>query len=67
MLQEILVIAILLAAVTYTVIAVVRSLRKKNTGPCGDCTGCDVKKEFMLNYKKAKNPSAISCGDFKRK
>jgi hypothetical protein len=67
MLQEIIVIAIITVAVAYTVFSVVRSLRKKNSGPCGDCTGCEVKKEFLLNYKAAKNPAEIVCTDFRKK
>lgn len=67
MLQEIIVIAIVLGAVVYTVYSVVRSLRKKNSGPCGDCSGCEVKKEFLLNYKAAKNPSTITCVDYRKK
>jgi hypothetical protein len=67
MLQEIIVIAIVSGAVIYTLFSVIRSLRKKNTGPCGDCSGCDVKKEFMLKYKTAKNPSSISCVDYRKK
>jgi cytidine deaminase len=67
MLQEIIVIAIVAGAVIYTVVAVVRSLRKKNASPCGDCSGCDVKKEFLLKYKTAKNPSDITCVDYRKK
>ncbi len=67
MLQEIIVIAIVAGAVIYTVFGVVRSLRKKNTGPCGDCSGCDVKKEFLLKYRTAKNPSEITCVDYRKK
>jgi hypothetical protein len=67
MLQEILVIAIIASAVAYTLYSVFNSFRKKSTGPCGDCTGCEVKKEFMLNYKKAKNPTDISCYNYQRK
>jgi len=67
MLQEILVLLIIFGAVAYTVYAVVRSLQKKNSGPCGDCTGCEVKKEFLLNYKTAKNPAEITCLDYRKK
>ncbi len=67
MLQEIIVIAIVAGAVIYTVFSVVRSVRKKNTSPCGDCSGCDVKKEFLLKYKTAKNPADITCVDYRKK
>ncbi len=67
MLQEIIVIAIVFGAVAYTIFSVIRSLRKKNTGPCGDCTGCEVKKEFLLKYKTAKNPADITCLDYRKK
>lgn len=67
MLQEIIVIAIVSGAVIYTIFSVVRSLHRKTNGPCGDCSGCDVKKEFMLKYKTAKNPSRITCIDYRKK
>lgn len=67
MIQEIIVIVIIAGAVAYTVYSVIRSLQKKNSGPCGDCSGCDVKKEFMMKYKTARNPADITCMDFRKK
>ena len=67
MLQEIIVIAIVTLAVAYTIFSVIRSLRKKKAGPCGDCSGCEVKKEFLLKYNAAKKPVDITCLDYHKK
>jgi hypothetical protein len=44
MFQNILVLTILIFTIGYTVHTVIKSIRKKNTGHCGDCKGCDIKK-----------------------
>lgn len=61
MLQTIIVYAIIVLAVAYSVYAVIKNIRKKDTSPCGDCNGCDIKKEITKNLKSAaKDPK--TCG-----
>lgn len=62
MFQIILVLFIVALALVYSVYSVVKSLRKKDTSPCGDCNGCDLKKEITKNVsgKITRDPS--SCG-----
>ncbi len=66
MLQLILVLIIVALAIVYTVYSLVKSLRKKDTSPCGDCNGCDLKKEITKNVsgKLSRDPS--TCGNHPR-
>lgn len=62
MTQNIIVLIIIVFAIIYSVYAVLKNIRKKDTSPCGDCNGCDVKKEILKNSKTAsKNPSTCGC------
>lgn len=67
MLQDIIVILIITAAVAYTVYAVVKSLRSKSASNCDDCTGCDIKHEILKNYEKNKDKEPFHCGDFNKR
>jgi len=61
MIQNIIVYAIIILAIVYSAYAVIKNIRKKDTSPCGDCNGCDIKKEITKNLKTAaKEPK--SCG-----
>jgi hypothetical protein len=61
MLQSIIVYTIIVFAVVYSAYAVFKNIRKKETSPCGDCNGCDIKKDITKNLKSpSKNPN--SCG-----
>lgn len=66
MLQNIIVISIILAAIAYTIYAVVRSLTKKSSSNCDDCMGCDVKQEILKNLKDKQQSEAFSCSDYKK-
>ncbi|ADQ79610.1 hypothetical protein Palpr_1464 [Paludibacter propionicigenes WB4] len=62
MTQNIIVLIIIVFAIIYSVYAVLKNIRKKDTSPCGDCNGCDVKKEILKNSKTpSKNPSTCGC------
>jgi len=63
MTQTILVLIIICFCVVYSVYALVRNLRKKETSACGDCNGCDIKKEITKNvaHKEMKNPATCGC------
>jgi len=61
MLQTLIVYAIIVFAIAYSVYAVLKNIRKKETSACGDCNGCDIKKEITKNLKYvSKDP--VSCG-----
>jgi len=61
MLQNIIVYTIIVLSIAYTVYAVLKNIRKKETSACGDCNGCEIKKEITKNLKPvAKNPA--TCG-----
>ena len=50
MIQNIIVILIVVAALAYTVYSVLKSVtRKKDESPCGGCTGCDIRHELNKN------------------
>jgi len=64
MLQTIIVYAIIVLAIVYSVYAVLKNVRKKETSPCGDCNGCDIKKEITKNLKYvSKDPAACGSKD----
>lgn len=61
MIQNIIVYAIIVLAIAYSVYAVLKNIRKKETSACGDCNGCDIKKEITKNLKLVHKDPA-SCG-----
>lgn len=63
MFQNILVFSIIAFSIVYSVYAVVKNIRKKDTSPCGDCNGCDIKKEITTNanQKFQKDPTTCGC------
>lgn len=64
MTQNIIVYAIIVLAIVYSAYAVLKNVRKKETSPCGDCNGCDIKKEITKNLKYAPNvPKACGSKD----
>ncbi|MBP1663026.1 MAG: hypothetical protein H6Q19_166 [Bacteroidetes bacterium] len=63
MLQFILVLIIVALAIVYTVYALVKSLRKKDASPCGDCNGCDLKKEITKNVSNKPSRDSYTCGN----
>jgi hypothetical protein len=64
MLQNIIVYSIIVLAIAYSVYAILKNIRKKETSACGDCNGCDIKKEITKNLKLVpKDPSACGSKD----
>ena len=63
MTQTILVLIIIVFAIVYSVYAVVKNIRKKESSACGDCNGCDIKREITKNLKSqpAKDPRTCGC------
>jgi len=62
MLQNIIVLIIIVLVIGYSVYAVVKNIRKKDSSPCGDCNGCDIKKEITKNKVGARTKDPASCG-----
>jgi len=64
MVQNIIVFIIIAFAIVYSVYAVVKNIRKKDTSPCGGCNGCDIKKEITKNKMQnaSKDPASCGCG-----
>jgi len=61
MIQNIIVYSIIVLAIAYSVYAILKNIRKKETSACGDCNGCDIKNEITKNLKLIpKDPS--TCG-----
>ncbi len=62
MLQLIIVYIVLAITIGYSIYALVRYIRKKNS-PCGDCSGCDLKNEITKNLKDkvTKDPNTCGC------
>lgn len=54
MTQLILVYIIIALAIGYTIYSLVKTLRVKSTGGCGDSCGCSAKDEFKKAIKNAK-------------
>jgi hypothetical protein len=64
MLQTIIVYVIIVLAIIYTVYAVLKNVHKKETSACGDCNGCDIKREITKNLKIApKDPDSCGCNE----
>lgn len=60
--MQILIVYIILAAtIAYSVYALVKYIRKKND-PCGDCSGCEIKKEITKNIKNKVTQDPKTCG-----
>ncbi len=62
MLQIILVYIIIISAVAYTIYAVIKNINKKETSACGDCNGCDIKKEITKNIANRASKDPATCG-----
>jgi len=62
MLQNILVLIIIAFSVVYSVYAVVKNIRTKDKSPCGDCNGCDIKRELTKNIKNKSLKDPTTCG-----
>jgi len=62
MTQSIVVMIIIAFAIIYSVYAVVKSIRKKETSACGNCNGCDIKREIMKNMAKQTSKGPTICG-----
>ncbi len=62
MVQNIIVYVIIAAVIGYSVYAVVKNLKKKDTSGCGDCNGCDIKNELTKNLPDHKRKDPSSCG-----
>ena len=62
MTQIIIVLAIIVFAILYTIYAVVKSIRKKNSSACGDCNGCGVKDQINRNKSAKPDKDPGSCG-----
>ena len=62
--QNIIVLIIIVLAIGYSVYAVVKNIRKKDSSPCGDCYGCGIKKEITKNKAgvRTKDPASCGCG-----
>jgi len=62
MFQTILVYIIIISAVAYTIYAVIKNINKKETSACGDCNGCDIKKEITKNIANRPSKDPTTCG-----
>ncbi|HLP04195.1 MAG TPA: FeoB-associated Cys-rich membrane protein [Paludibacter sp.] len=62
MLQTIIVYAIILLSIAYSVFAVLKNIRAKDTSGCGDCNGCDIKREITKNLQKPAGRNPETCG-----
>ncbi|MFA5045150.1 MAG: FeoB-associated Cys-rich membrane protein [Paludibacter sp.] len=62
MFQTILVYIIIISAVAYTIYAVIKNINKKETSACGDCNGCDIKKEITKNIANRPSKDPATCG-----
>lgn len=62
--QNIIVLIIIVLAIAYSVYAVVKNIRKKDSSACGDCNGCDIKREITKNTAgtRTKDPASCGCG-----
>jgi hypothetical protein len=62
--QNIIVLIIIVLAIGYSIYAVVKNIGKKDSSPCGDCNGCDIKKEITKNKvgTRTKDPASCGCG-----
>ena len=63
MVQNIIVLVIIALVMAYSIYAIVKNVRKKDTSSCGECNGCDIKKEITKNSacKVTKDPSKCGC------
>lgn len=58
--QDIIVYLIILAAVAYSIIAVVKSISGKKKSSCDGCSGCDLKQEITKNSVTIKTKNNCS-------
>ena len=63
MVQNIIVFVIIALAILYSIYSIVKNIRKKDDSACGDCDGCDIKKEINKNTscKITKDPKNCGC------
>ena len=61
MTQTILVLIIIAFAIAYSVFAVIKNINKKDTSPCGDCNGCDIKNEISKNTSNNLSKAPSPC------
>ena len=69
MTQTILVLIIIAFAIAYSVFAVIKNINKKDTSPCGDCNGCDIKNEITkscINKSAKDSPGAVIAAPNKK-
>jgi hypothetical protein len=57
------VLIIIALSIVYSIYALVKNIRKKETSACGDCNGCEIKSEITKNisHKSAKDPATCGC------
>lgn len=60
--QTIIVYIIIAAVLLYSLYAVIKSLKKKESSGCGDCHGCDLKNEINSHAPDHKKKNPTSCG-----
>lgn len=62
--QIIIVLIIVGSVIAYSVYAVIKNIRKKETSPCDGCGGCDIKSEITKNISRthSKDPASCGCG-----
>ncbi len=65
--QEIIALGIVAGVILYSLYKIVKSIRQKQKGACGDsiCTGCSVKKEFKHLPAVQKHIEKIASGEVK--
>jgi len=62
MIQTIIVYFIIVAVIGYSIYAIVKNIRKKETSACGDCNGCEIKNEITKNIAKGASKDPATCG-----
>lgn len=62
MVQTIIVLVIIAISIVYSIYAVIKNIRKKETSACGDCNGCDIKREITKNLKTPPTKDPTTCG-----
>lgn len=62
MIQTVIVLIIIAISIVYSISAVIKNIRKKETSACGDCNGCDIKREITKNLKTPPLKDPTTCG-----
>lgn len=60
--QIIIVLIIVGLVMAYSIYAVIKNVRKKETSPCDGCGGCDIKNEVTKNISRTHSNDPASCG-----